>query len=210
MVLQSVTYTFVCGPLKIKETALEIVGISVTRAGRVYGTAGVRAVFGRSGACGHAAGHKRGAAAFGVAWVAPLPAGRVRFRPQIVEIVLAIGHRIERTEWTRPTAAPVLRSFFQLPALSPVGQKFSHVRSAECQGESWRTRPAPWRPLPPVTGADTGQATPHTRILLSTGQLPRTQKAYRYYDTTTMPDPRAVFPLALEVLIVRGFNAIRL
>jgi hypothetical protein len=54
---------------------------------------------------------------------------------------------------------------------------------------------------PPMATSHTqaGPGTPIARILLSTGQLPRTQKAYRYYDATTMPVPGQFFHSALEV-----------
>ena len=111
--------------------------------------------------------------------------------------------------WTRPIAALVLRPGFDCRPLAEL-LDFDFKRERFDFKREWAAARPPPRAAPPAPPSlpEVGQATPHARILLSTGQLPRIQKAYRYYDTNTMPDPRAVFPLALEVLMPRCFETL--
>ena len=103
--------------------------------------------------------------------------------------------------WTRPIARTCPSVVFSNVGRIANHSKVSRVRflPAESQGESWWPRGSAMAPLPPVTGGQAGPGTPLARILLSTRQLPRTQKAYRYYDATTMPVPGQFFHSALEV-----------
>ena len=105
----------------------------------------------------------------------------------------------------RPTAAPVFRIVFSNVGCTANPSKVFPVRFLPVVSQVRAGGHAPAAERPPAPHHPRGtlaQGPPIARILLSTGQLPRTKKPYRYYDYYPNARSQRSFSTRLG-----GFNA---